>query len=439
MIKRLTGLVFFLLISPSFSETVLKPERLDIYANRAFITFSFDADKNKIYTFQIPKSVGLENLSVSTDKEDCFVSYLEEIPSENKKLKELENRLKTVEKKIKILEDLKPVDRKIKDFLSVFETTYFSSLLERDKIAYGISKIRKTENKDINLRLTCKNSRKTKIFLQYPISIKANHFYKIEGFTDSKTVRISSILNIKNRSGYSIKDINLYFHTYRKTISIEPPPFEHSYRVEPLMAIKKPILKERRSYVETETKAYFFVENVNIPEKGEKSVLISEDKYRADFDIFIDGYATTTPFLRGVFVADKFFSPSQAKFYIDGIFLGKSWIKPVEKDKKSFIFFGEDLFLQTSKTKVKDFYEKTFLGKSIHTVEWLYRIHNKHRKSIKVHIVDRVPVSTSEDIKIEPFSSLKWKEIKGEKVIWEVILSPDEVLSFKFGYKEIKK
>ena len=88
-----------------------------------------------------------------------------------------------------------------------------------------------------------------------------------------------------------------------------------------------------------------------------------------------------------------------------------------------------------SKEKIKDFTEKSIFGTKKTTKEWRYQIKNNHKKGIKITVVDKIPVSTSEKIQIKPFSSIKWKKIKPDgTVVWEFFISPSQERVFSFGY-----
>jgi hypothetical protein len=449
MIKKFLPVWFvFVITSQTFAFSLIPvPKDIDIYLGSSYLTWTINTNK-KEFEIKFPEKVNLSELSFSVLPVTCYMNYIEEkkpvkIPEAThimQKIESLKNYLNTLNKELTLLEKIKLSDD-LSQKINQFEKIYFEKLenIRRTKVQIKnlekeLSDITKKSKNIFKIKLSC-NSNRVKISFKNPVKIFATQEYAIKGNMTDSTITIINRLQLKNETGIDLKNINVNYYTYRKTTAIEPPPFERPF---PAMGIKKlaiPQKKTQLEYIQTQTKSYFSAKNITLPSKTTKKITIGKIQYKAEFDIFIDGYATVTPFLRAKFTADRLFPPSyNVKFYIDGIFIGKGRIKSITEGKNN-LFFGEDTFIDVSKILIKDFQEETFFGKKIRTKKWRYEIKNRHTKRISITLVDKIPVSTTEKIKIKPFSTIKWKEIKPNgKIIWEIKLNPQQTLKFDFGY-----
>ena len=445
----LTALAVFFTAGVSSSEVLEPvPEKVDIYTNTSFITETVPVEKGrKNILVVIPSFAPVNQINVSSKAGLCSVFSIEEtnlnrkaVQSIERQIEEYKNRLKVVDKTIFLIEknSVNLSEKEIKRFKGLYK----KELDEKAYILRAIENLKKKleeekSKKFLSVNLRCEGD--DNLVFVFPANISSYQYYTVKGFTEEGKISIDSYLDIKNE-GRDLKNVDLVFHSFFKTSLIEPPSFES-----PIYPVKKSLRlmenKPVRKYIETQTKAYFLVKNIDIPSKTQETVLISKNIYNANFDIFIDGYATVTPFLRAEFKPDKTFFPSSAKYYIDGVFVGTGRLRPLKANEKNNLFFGEDLFVDVVKNNVEDFWEKNFFGKKVHTVKWFYSLKNRHKKAVRITLVDKIPVSHSENIKVEPFSTFKWEKIeKNGKVIWIFSLKPGEKKEFFFGYKEeIKK
>ncbi len=453
-----------LLTFPSFA-VIPAPKNLDIYTQTAVLTeiLNLKVKNTLLLDVNLPKNTDLENLIISPNDDECIINSIQEKePNKN-----FENRLKNIENKIITLKNrleainteialLKNLDinkkENIETVLESFEKKLFEKLEEKQKLETDIKNLEKsldllitTYGKLYELKINCLSPRDLTLNFSYFPKVKANQQYVIYGNTVKNSIKIHNKLTIYQETGKDLKNITVNYFTYNKTTSIEPPPF-YNYPIvkktpQRIELLRKPIQTKELGYKETKTKAFFQVKNITLPNKKHKQITISTDEYKANFEIFIDGYATTTPFLTAKFKNTKFYPPSwNTLYYIDGIFLGKGRLPSLMENEENKVYFGEDLFIKTSKILLKDKKKTTLFGKKIHKKEWRYQIKNKHKTKMKIILVDKVPVSRDEKTEIKPFASLKWKEIKPDgKVIWEFYLNPDEETVFKYGYEIIKK
>ncbi len=436
-----------LMAVPAFAANFID-QKIEIYTNSAYLVQKADIHNSNQIELTFDYKIRLPDLKLFLTPDKCSINSINEQKQNFSKLKKLENELTTKQNKIKslkvelkFLENLKP-DGNIQK-LEDIGNRYFSLLEQISTLNKEIKSLKEKIIKlksfsSFNLNLSCKNVSITSFV---PVPVSAFQEYVIIGNTKENKIKIENNLYLKNGLDREFKNISLEYHSYKKTSAIGPPPFNFiPYKYSRKMIAESFSLPEKE-YIKTETKSFFSVSNVDLPAKSETKINISTDTIPAKFEVFIDGYATVTPFLKAVFKTNKSFYPSSnSNFYIDGIYIGKWGVKFIEENKENQLFFGEDVFIDVSKIKIKDFEETSFLGKKIKTKKWKYILKNNHTHPVKVIIADKIPISTNEKLKIEPFSSLKWKKITPEgKILWEINLKPTEELNFEFGYKKVIK
>jgi uncharacterized protein (TIGR02231 family) len=96
--------------------------------------------------------------------------------------------------------------------------------------------------------------------------------------------------------------------------------------------------------------------------------------------------------------------PGRANLYLDGDFVGNTGIaKTITPEKKFTLHFGVDEGIRSNKTLVKKFTEEKglFGGDTRISYHYRIRIENNKKKEADFLLVDRLPVSQDEAIKVE--------------------------------------
>ncbi len=449
MRKMMAGLVV-LIAGQSFAQTVFPQiTGLEIYRNTAFIKEKVSATGNTIII--LPHKIDINRLNISLQPESCNIlqitqtqpEYPQEYKNLQKQIEQLNQKLQAIDSQLKALEKIQLNPKGLDESVSKIGNIYEEKLKEREKIKKQISqlqkkldKIRKKYQTAIKLKTDCQTPQ---LKLKIPEKITGHQQYSIYASTFNKKIKILNNLSIKNQTDFEFKNVSVEYYPYMKTPAIQPPPFNRPIFRTPKLYMKQAEALPQTQITETETKFFYTVKNINIPAKSSVKINIQKKEYPADFSIFIDGYATATPFLMAVFKPDRNFPPSMAAFYVDGVFIGKGRLKPVSEGEENKLYLGEDVFVKVKKYLKENKIEKTFLGKVVTTKIWHYSIKNKHKKSIKIVLVDRVPVQRTEKKEIQPISSKKWKKLEANgKIIWEFVIPPDNTLELDFGYKIIR-
>ncbi|NPA57969.1 MAG: DUF4139 domain-containing protein [Aquificae bacterium] len=460
--KALAGsLAGLLIFSLSYGETV-RPVVLDLYRNTAFLIQegSFKLDRNTSTVLNLPSFTDLQNTAFFLKPEECILTQVLELPVPEKdtaverleeRIKGIESRLKAVEKEIFLLEKVSlKGEEGVFSFLGRFSQYYSKKVIEKKeleeklkKLKEELEKTRKAKGKSYRLSVNCPSPVYGSMTVLSKVPAKADQKYILSADSLNGKLTITSRVYVSQQTGTDLKNITVRYHSYHKTGRLEPPP---PYTPRPILK-SPPIAPMERgkrqevSYVETPVKVYFQVDGVNLPDGKEAVLTVVKDTYPASFSVFIDGYGTITPFMKATFKPDRYYPSSfKGEYYIDGVFAGKGRFPSVEKGKENTLYFGEDIFVSVSKEKIKDFTEETFFGKLETKKEWKYTITNRHKKQMKITVADKLPVSTSEKVKVKPFSSLKWKRIDEKGIVyWEFTLSPAETKTFNFGYTVIRE
>ncbi|WP_029522856.1 DUF4139 domain-containing protein [Persephonella sp. KM09-Lau-8] len=449
MRKILTGLAV-LIIGQSFAQTIFPQiTGLEIHRNTAFIKEKVSATSTA--TIILPHNIDINRLNISLQPDTCNILQITqtkpEYPQEYKNLQnqieQLNQKLQTIDSQLRALEKIQLDPKGLDENISKIGNIYEEKIKEREKTKKQISqlqkkleKIRKKYQTAIKLKTDCQTPQ---LKLKIPEKITGQQQYSIYASTFNKKIKILNHLSIKNQTDFEFRNISVEYYPYMKTPAIQPPPFNRPVFRTPKLYMKQAEALPQTQIIETETKFFYTVKSVNIPAKSSVKVSVQKKEYPAEFSIFIDGYATATPFLMAVFKPDQNFPPSMASFYVDGVFIGKGRLKPLSEGEKNKLYLGEDVFVKVNKYLKENKIEKAFLGKIVTTKIWHYTIKNKHKKAMKIVLVDRVPVQRTEEEEIQPISSKKWKKIEANgKIIWEFTLQPDSTLELDFGYKIIR-
>ncbi|MBK3332819.1 DUF4139 domain-containing protein [Persephonella atlantica] len=436
------GLALLLTASLSYGE-VLKPEKLFVFKNTAFLFLSGKTTAKPSIQLKLPYRISLDSLNIEIP--ECSIVSMNEIPPEKSFKQEIEklqsqitflqNQRRSIQNEIRILEGLNINSLKNLNSLDSYTQRYFKKLQELktteqllDSTQKQIQQLKTKRGKNIRIFTDCPKNSIVHIKITHQLPIKIKEQFVVSGDTSKNSVKITGRLFLKHDFFKDLKDIDLVYYSYIKTPAVEPPEYF-------LPSIKKAV-PQKSVYTQTQTRFFYEIKNITLLRDRENLATVVEKDYPAKFYVYIDGRVSPVPFLKAEFNSDIFLPPVfNTQFFIDGLYIGSNRLKAVKKGKNS-IYFGEDIFISVSKEKVKDYTEETFFGKKITTKKWRYTLRNGHSKNIKIVLKDKIPVSTTENVKIKPFSSLKWKEIKSDgTVIWEFSLKPQEKLEIEFGYR----
>lgn len=481
--KKINSLLIVSLLSTGVYANI-DIKSLDIYKNRTFVNQELDLSKNSV---DLIGTVRFEDIRFIKNS-NCSISNVEVIPnnysndslsleikSYAQKIAFKKNEIASINKTSEFLTNIK-FEKDAVNLKNIKDVSSYARLqiLENSNLVYTLQKElqelyekqkeltnKKSSNSfsKLNYDASCKTQGNVKV--TYPIyNVLQNGFYEID--VDSK----NSNINIKNKSfltqssGYDFNNIDINMYTYNYSNTINPQTFRPEY----LDIIKKPQIsysevssvqmdmqprKERLmkskslasgpsfSYNETSIKAFFKASNISLLSGVKNSVTFSNDKYKTTNKIEIDGFSSSKAFYKVDFKSTKLYSNKLTKLYLDSNYIGNSYSGEIKKDKKSSIYLGVDSFVDIKKDLVKDMKEEPFFSVSKLKTEklWKYTITNNSNITKKITVIERLPISKHEDIKIELNLKTKYtrKEDNG-KISYDITLKANEKISFDYGY-----
>jgi hypothetical protein len=126
----------------------------------------------------------------------------------------------------------------------------------------------------------------------------------------------------------------------------------------------------------------------------------------------------------------------EASIYFEDTFIGTSLIDTRFTKNNLDISLGVDKNITVKRTKSKDFTTKQFIGnKKEETSLWDIAIKNNKRQSIKIIILDQIPISTREEITIALDKSFNGElDKKTGEIKWQKIINSNDIEEFQLKY-----
>lgn len=450
---------------------------LDIYKNITFVKQKLDSTKN---TQKLLSSVKLEDIKFLASQNCSLNDYSLEEKEQRDELSKLiaetkdkivykQNRIKALKSNISFLE--KTSITQVSNVKMLEESSSFlkKEILENYNYIHEIQGFIKEDQKELNellkkrvlqntsflnYDLKCKGD----VFVYYPIkNIKKNGLYDINYNSSKKELEIKNTYFITQSTGVDFKNIDVNLYSFSYFDRIQPQKFYPQYldlNMPVALASPKVMLSKARvenfsdqevkpsfEYNEDTTRSYFTALNVNLKSGKEQQVLFSNEKYKGESLIEIDGFSSSKPFYKVDFKSDKLYGYINSKLYLDNSYIGKSNINSIKKDEESSLYFSSNKFIDIKKELIKDMKEEPFFSlNKIKTQKiWKYEIKNNSNKEESISLIERVPVSKHEDIEIKLIGSTKVTKLeKNGKILYDFKLKPNETKTIEFGY-EISK
>jgi len=458
---------------------------LDIYKNKTFINQEIKTLENSVdlvgnvrfedLRFKVFGNCKVSNTNIEANNyaNDDITKNIDELKD---KIAFKQNQINAIKSSISHLENISFSNeavnlQNIKDVSSYAQTQIEQKQNKVFKEEKNLKKLNEQLTKLVSKKNTSKYSKlkymatcdaNSRLFVSYPTTtISKNSFYEVNANSKSENLEIKNTAFITQRSGHDFKDIDINLYSYNFTNSLNPVFFRPKYLRDqaPIMyemqADAMPIVKMAKSfsakavrkaptysYNETATKSFFKASNISLKSGVKTDVTFAKDAYKAKDSIEIDGFGYSKPFYKVSFKADKLYGVQNSKLYLDGIFVGNYYQKEMKKGKENSIYFGEDRLIDVKKELIKEMNEKPFFSISkIKTQKlWKYTIVNKHNVEKTVSLVERLPISTHEDIKVKLISNTNYtkKEDNTGKISYDFVLKPNETKVIDFGY-EVEK
>jgi len=479
-----------ILTSVSFANVNTNIKSLDIYKNKSFVTQELNILNTSsdligmVYLADIRFSVnglckiGDTNVSINNYSKDklsiAIKNTKRELAFKRNEIKSVKNEINSLssikyEKDAVNLQNIKDVSSFIKKETINNYNLIYTYEEELRKLNEKLNDLSLKKHSDIyskiNYNITCEKDSTVRI--TYPISnVLVDNVYEINAKSKENKVEIKNSAFLLQSSGFDFENIDINLFSYYYENQLNPNTFIPLYLDEEKKRIFKRVanskmsvvedkemmevsmmnssparMKVRSKYKESATRAYFKASNVNLKSGVNNQVTFSNETYDTKNTIEIDAYSTAKAFYKVAFNSPKLYTSLNTKVYLDSAFVGKSYLKEIKKDKESYLYFSEDKFIDVKKELIKDMKEEPFFSMSKLKTEklWKYTITNNHKIKKTISLVERVPVSKHEDIKVKLISKIKYtKKDANGKISYDFNLEANEKKIIEFGY-EVEK
>jgi uncharacterized protein (TIGR02231 family) len=133
--------------------------------------------------------------------------------------------------------------------------------------------------------------------------------------------------------------------------------------------------------------------------------------------------------------------PGLVNVFIDADFIGTAFMDPVAPGEEFEVYFGADKNLKVTRKLLENRNEGPTKFRSSHKVmrHWKTELQNFHKKQVEVIVVDQVPVSWSDDVRVsvvtlEPMPQGEQPDRFG-RVEWKVSMDPLKKIEFELAYE----
>lgn len=135
--------------------------------------------------------------------------------------------------------------------------------------------------------------------------------------------------------------------------------------------------------------------------------------------------------------------PGEISLFRDGTFVGTGRLPLLVGGEEHELGFGSDDLVRVRHAVAEEKKGETGLISTSRTDERNYKImvKNLHERALPVTVLDQVPVSRNQDIKVEPTgrSAPTKRDVDDKRGVlaWELKLEPDEERTIEFGYRVV--
>ena len=308
-----------------------------------------------------------------------------------------------------------------------------------DKIQNRINKLQRELNewsgkqkkvaKEISFPVTVKNNGKYNITIKYIVknaswSVK----YNIRAYPDENAIDIAYFGNIRQETGEDWNNVHITLSTSAPVIGGIPAPnpwtIHYAYperktamkfdktlsRYKGMLGQKKvsPAYVPPPAYIKSTDIAivYMITGKKSIPSgKTPKKVLISKNRFKADFSYFAIPRISKNVYLKakGENITNLIYLNGNANIFVESEYVGNISINKIAPQQKFEIPVGIDRRIQITHKLVKSLHE--IRGTISKTEKWNFKfktiVENYREKPISLTLIEQIPVSKEKDIRVK--------------------------------------
>ena len=202
-------------------------------------------------------------------------------------------------------------------------------------------------------------------------------------------------------------------------------------------------LADFTSMVETPTSAEFSISiPQDIPSDGQfHQVMVQQFNVPATFRHFAIPKKDNDAFLLGLVTDWESLNlmPGKASIYLDGTYVGNSFVDPVQTNDTLSFSFGRDKGVIVQRELLKDFNKTRLIGLNrVRTYGYEFIIRNNKQQPVSLKLQDQIPVSQDNSVKIDLQESGNARHNRETGLLtWNLELKPQETKRFMLIF-EIK-
>lgn len=326
----------------------------------------------------------------------------------------------------------------------------------------------KTSRSEVSLLLIANNTQASTIEISYVVNDAGwMPYYDLKCEDISKPIMLNYRAKAYNNSGVDWDDVSLILSTTDPSLNISVPELQTWYLTNYVSQVKydksgyynqnvtntweindETKLERKEQQQEVQTKL------IEVPELSFDFVIKSRYTIPTDaqpYIIEIEDHSVTASYRyicvpiveKSAFVMacindweELNLVEGYANVFLNGTYVGQSYINPNEIADTLQISLGRDSRIQVDRVKLKDYSSKILIGaKRKATYVYEISVKNNHTSSVSIEIQDQIPVSNNQEIEVtvDQISAAEHNPLTGI-LKWNYTIDPGKVQSLKIGY-----
>jgi hypothetical protein len=454
-----------ILASLTTASLMAQTTLLEIYTNKAFLTQRFEVGSGAFAT-TVPAFVTNDTLFIASpctindraikEPKEADTPLQARIAQARKELNTLTQQYTALEAKERLFERVSFSDQSL-DALKTTADGLMELVLEtleakrtlKTRIETATTHLEALEAKQetglikpVELSLTC-NAPST-LELRYEVPhLEAKRLTTFTGESDEEHVNIEQAVEITHALGEELENIALRLYSFGFNQNLAPSPFQ-PLKLTPMPPMRTMALRSslpastqeaNAAEVALESKEIWEAYGIDLPSGERTQVVFDKQRVFADFEVEVDGYGSVFAYMKSTFTPQATVEAGQTHFILNGLLLGERYTPQYLRDEEAHIYFGKHDLIGVEKKITKDYTtESAFGGKQATEKAWKYTLTNRSSTPQEVTLLERLPISSHEDITIKRSGDGPTQVSDEGKVSWNVTLSPQEKTTILFGY-----
>ena len=443
---------------------------IEIYTDQTIITQKF-SDTNSSFSAFVPDGVQSENITINGD---CDANaYLKKISEENspsyikwkQEVANLSSKIEALNARSRFIEQALVGENKSNDVTKRADEFYKFSLENIEKISAAKSELEALKENEpksdmagflqLDMKFACSPKEATLSYMDDEAPKTLNEIY---ADTKNKNILIKQEILLTNPYVSDVKNLKLAIYPTRYQKALAPNSFYPWYEESEVEAdgygasknmlraaqvaaeVTAEVADMRVQRDENEFAKIWKIDGINLAKGESKYITYDTQKMDANFSVFADFYGSLKAYNVASFKLNDDLTPAKTQFYVNGVSVGSpSEFEMKAKDEPVQLFLGQNELIELKKERLNKFKKSSLLGKDRISEEgYEISVKNNSSKSVDVTLVDRVPVSADEAVKVEIKGFDKKDISKDGKVELKFSLAPKEEFKKEYSYKITK-